>query len=268
MPGMGRWEWTLLLVAVSTEQGAFMPLPGELPGNEARVNALGNVLNPAESNPLNFAAMLASLVFIGILSIARFRALVTVIKQNPLIVATTLLVIASVAWSYDPALTLRRAGTYSIGVLLALYLASRCSFETIVRLLAASTVLPAVASLIYAVLMPDLAYMQGAEVEGSLRGVYSHKNQLANVLAIGFLLQIYLVQTTPHKARHCLLAALHVLLVVMAHSKASALTLILIAGSLALYRLGRLHSQLARLAAPAGLALAGGRGLCAIQGPD
>ena len=267
-PEMGRWEWVLLIAAVLIQQGAFIPMPSELLGNEAPVDALGNVLDPAESNPLNFAAMLASLVFIGILSIARFRALVTVIKQNPLIVATTLLVIASVAWSYDPALTLRRAGTYSIGVLLALYLASRCSFETVVRLLALSTVLPAVASLIYAVLMPDLAYMQGAEVEGSLRGVYSHKNQLANVLAIGFLLQIYLVQTTPHKARHCLLAALHVLLVVMAHSKASALTLILIAGSLALYRLGRLNRQLAMLATLAGLALIGVTALGAIEDPD
>src|SRR5260221_14577705 len=136
MPGMGRWEWTLLLVAVLVQQGAFIPMPSELLGNEAPLDTLGNPLDPAESNPLNFAAMLASLVFIGLLSIARFRALVTVIKQNPLIVATTLLVIASVVWSYDPALSLRPAGTYSIAAPPALYLASRCSFETVVRLLA------------------------------------------------------------------------------------------------------------------------------------
>ncbi|MBI3515432.1 MAG: O-antigen ligase family protein, partial [Proteobacteria bacterium] len=263
-----RWERWFLIAAVLLQQAAFIPLPEELMDLEAPLDAFGNAADPARSNPLNFGLTLACLVILGILSLARLRALVATIKQNPLVAATVVLALASVLWSFDPALSLRRAGTYSLGVLLALYLVQRLSFEAIVRLVALSITLPAVGSLIYAVLVPDLAYMQSPGLAGSLRGVYSHKNQLANVMALGVMLQLYLALTTGHRLRHLALAAFQAFLVLQAHSASFTVSLGLFVGVLALYRFGRFSHQLAMLAILAGTTFVIALGIAAIQSPD
>jgi O-antigen ligase len=265
---LSRWERWFLIGALLLQQAAFIPIPEELMGLEGPLDALGNPGDPAQSNPLNFALTLTCLLVLCILSLARLRILLTTIKQNPLVAATALLVLASVAWSYDPTLSLRRAGTYSVGVLLALHLIARCRFDEIVRLIALSTLLPAIASLIYALAMPGLAHMQSPEIADSLRGVYSHKNQLANVMAIGFLVQLYLALSTQRRLRHLALAGLHALLVFEAHSASFTLSLGLILLLLGLYQLGRFNRPLTMLAAAAAIVAVLGLGVGAAHDPD
>jgi O-antigen ligase len=265
---LNRWERGFLLLAVLLQQAAFIPLPEELLGTEQAVDTLGNPLDPARSNPSNVVLTVACLAILGILSLVRLRSLLTAIKQNPLVVATVVLVLASVAWSYDPGLSLRRAGTYSIGALLALYLVARLDFEAIVRLLALSTVVPAVASFVYALGWPDFAIMQSPEVAGSLRGVYAHKNQIANVMALGFMLQLYLALTTRRRLWHLGLAALHAGLVVAAHSASFTVSLALIVMLLGFHMLVRFNRQLAALAGLAGVMVVLGLGVGALEDPD
>jgi O-antigen ligase len=265
---MSGWERAFLVFAVLVQQAAFIPLPDQLLGLESPLDALGNSIDPARSNPSNVVLMLACLVTLGILSLSRLRPLIGTIKQNPLIVVTTALVVASVLWSFDPILSMRRAGTYSVGVLLALYLVSRLRFDDIVKLLAVSTLLPAIGSLLYAIALPGYAYMQTPDLADSLRGVFSHKNQLANVMAIGFLLRVYLALTTPRWRSHLAFAVLHAGLVVMAHSASFTMSLGLFAVLLAFHRLARVNRQVAAMAGVAGVVLVIGLGAAALQDPE
>jgi exopolysaccharide production protein ExoQ len=267
-PRIGGWERAFLVIALLLQQAAFIPLPEALLGLDEPLDVLGNPADPARSNLSNFVLTLACFVILGLLSTARLRTLSATIKQNPLVVATAVLVLASVLWSFDPMLSLRRAGSYSLGVLLALYLVERAPADEIVRLLALSTTLPAIASVIYAVLAPDLAYMQSPEVEGNLRGVYAHKNQIAHVMAIGFVLQVYLALTTKRWLRHLALAALHAFLVVKAHSASATVSLALFVPLLALYRIGRFNRQIATLMMLAGAGLVAVLGIVAIEQPE
>jgi O-antigen ligase len=265
---MSGWERGFLVFAVLVQQAAFIPLPEQLLGLEPPLDTLGNPIDPARSNPSNFVLMLACLVILGILSMARLRPLFATIKRNPLVAVTTLLVVASVLWSYDPMLSLRRAGTYWLGILLTLYIVERLRFDDVVRLLALSTVLPAFGSAIYALVAPGLAYMQSPEVAGSLRGVYSHKNQLANVMALGVMLQLYLALTTARWRWHLALAALQAFLVIEAHSASFTVSLGLFALVLGIYRVGRFNWQFAVAGMLAGALLAVGLGLVAIRNPE
>jgi O-antigen ligase len=246
-PAIGRLERYLLIAGALVQQAAFIPVPDALSGAsvDSSITLIGNQPDPGSSNPLNFAVTVGYLGIIAVLSVTRLPALVATIKQNPLVIATTALVIASVIWSFDPSLSLRRSVTYSIGVWLALYLVARCDFETIVRILATSTVLPAVCSLAYLAAYPDLALMQDQGVQGNLRGVYAHKNQLAEIMVVGYVLQLYLGLSTGKWVRHGLLAALHAVLVVLAKSSTSTLSLILLAALLVWLQVWRFNKHLA-----------------------
>ncbi|MBV8168577.1 MAG: O-antigen ligase family protein [Alphaproteobacteria bacterium] len=270
MPTIGRLERYLLIAGVLIQQAAFIPLPEALSGAgvERAIESLGNQPDPGSSNPLNFAVTVGYLGIIAVLSFTRLSALVATIKQNPLVIATTALVIASAIWSFDPSLTLRRAVTYSIGVWLALYLVSRCDFDTIVRILAASTVIPAVCSLVYLAVFPDLALMQDEGVQGNLRGVYAHKNQLAEIMTVGYVLQLYLALSTGKWARHGALAALHAVLVVLAKSSTSKLALLLVTALLVWLQVWRFNKHLAVTAGLAALVLMLFAGVWGYEDPE
>lgn len=245
---IGRYEWLVLLLAVWAVQAAFIPVVGDLLNGPAETDALGFATDPGASNPLNFSIMLLVLVALSTLTLRRFGPFLLVCKHNPLVLTTTLLVFASVSWSFDPELSLRRAGSYSVGVLLALYIVSRLSLPDIMRLFAVSTLIPGLCSVVYAIIDPSDAYMHGGALEGNLRGVYSHKNQLANVMAVGFLCQLYLAITAGHRRRHLLLAGFHAVLVFLAHSATSELSVFAMATSLGTYALWRKQRQVGALA--------------------
>jgi O-antigen ligase len=267
-PTLSRFERYLLVAGVLIQQAAFIPIPDMLFGVDRTTELISNSPDPGGSNPLNFSVTVGYLGIIAVLSVTRLSALVATIKQNPLVIATTGLVIASVIWSFDPGLTLRRAATYSIGVWLAVYLVARCDFETIVRILATSTVVPAVCSLAYLAAYPDLALMQDQGVQGNLRGVYAHKNQLAEIMAVGYVLQLYLGLSTGKWIRHGALAALHALLVVLAKSSTSTVSLFLVTALLVWLQVWRFNKHLAVAAGLAALVLMLFGGVWAFEDPD
>lgn len=98
--------------------------------------------------------------------------------------------LASMAWSSEPQVALRRAiglvGTTGVGV----YLALRYPPRSFLRLLICASVVFAIASLAMTLLWPEKGVMQVSTVfadehEGRWRGIFAHKNRLASLMAMG-----------------------------------------------------------------------------------
>jgi exopolysaccharide production protein ExoQ len=106
------------------------------------------------------------------------------------VAALLTLALASLAWSSEPLIALRRAialiGTTGVGA----YLALRYSPRRFLQLLLGASVVFAVASVAMAILWPEKGVMQVSvmfadEHEGRWRGVFLHKNHLASLMAVG-----------------------------------------------------------------------------------
>lgn len=93
---------------------------------------------------------------------------------------------ASTAWSIDPSVTLRRSVALAETVVLGVYLGLRYDLRQLQRLICATAVVVLTASLILGVIAPPL----GLDFEGRLRGVTSHKNEIASFAALALLASV------------------------------------------------------------------------------
>jgi exopolysaccharide production protein ExoQ len=106
------------------------------------------------------------------------------------VAALLTLALASMAWSSEPLVALRRAfaliGTTGVGV----YLALRYPPRMFLQLLLGVSVVFAIASIAMVILWPEKGVMHVStmfadEHEGRWRGVFLHKNHLASLMAVG-----------------------------------------------------------------------------------
>lgn len=106
----------------------------------------------------------------------------------PLLLAA--LALASVAWSIDPGLSLRRAVALCGTVLMGMFLVSSFGYRRSVMLVVALLALIAVGSLLTSLLFPDVGIHQAGAHLGRWRGLYLHKNLLGRemALAVGLFL--------------------------------------------------------------------------------
>jgi O-antigen ligase len=106
------------------------------------------------------------------------------IRRQKLMATLLLLSFASVLWSEDPALTLRKAlallGTTTIGVLLAI----RFSVREQIKLVAGAITFAALTSVIAAICFPQL-FPATEFAAGAWNGIFSHKNLLGRTAALG-----------------------------------------------------------------------------------
>src|SRR5262249_50656233 len=80
--------------------------------------------------------------------------------------------VASMAWSIDSSVTLRRSVALLGTVTFGLYLGLRFDLRTMLRLMSWVTAIVLVSSVLVAIIRPEL----GLDFEGRLRGVTAHKN--------------------------------------------------------------------------------------------
>ena len=91
---------------------------------------------------------------------------------------------ASVAWSADPAVTQSHSVSLAMTILLGVYLVGRYDLaELSIVLIAAFSVLM-FASIAIIVIDPASAFHVGDDHEGSLRGVFVHKNQAGRIMIL------------------------------------------------------------------------------------
>jgi len=121
---------------------------------------------------------------------------------NPFLLVFTLLAVASIAWSIEPAVTARRLVRLLTILLVcwACVLAGwhRQRFQDVMRPLLTGVLL---ASILFGIVNPELAIHQetSAELVGAWRGIANHKNTLGALASIGLILWFHagLVKEVP-----------------------------------------------------------------------
>lgn len=176
----------------------------------------------------------------------RWRAALAAISRRPSLLALIALAMASTAWSAAPDVTLRRSlallGTTAFGV----FLASRFTPRELLRVLGAAMALLALSSLAFAVALPRLGVNHGIHA-GAWQGVFTHKNILGKVMALGSVVFLLLRADLPRGRRWMATSGLGLclFLLLMSTSKTALSVTMALFASAALFRLLRLRMDLA-----------------------
>ncbi len=184
-PSISWWERGFLSVAILDQQDAFLNVARVLRGQDGAVVA-------APSDPLNFALVAMTLAGMAVLIPRHRKAVLEVAAANRVIVALCALVMLSAVWSVAPGLSAKRSVVHLNTALLALYMGGRLDLDEALRCVALAAFASAAASLVLAVAVPSIGVMHSFGLFGKWRGVYTHKNELAQAMAIGVIAQAYL----------------------------------------------------------------------------
>lgn len=224
-------ERVLAVFALIVQGGAFVSLPLVIGGSTFR---------SAVENPYNTAGVAISLACIGMLSLARIRQIGWLASKNLFPLLFVLLVVMSAIWSIHPDITIRRGIGYVLTVLIASYLAVRFDIDDAMRLLSWSFMLSAIGSLLFVAVLPQYGIMQVADLAGSWRGVFPHKNVLGPIMAVAVFTELYLLVNGGGRPRWRLaLLGLFLGLVVLSGSATALLLSLFYVVGAAFYLLGR-----------------------------
>ena len=162
----------------------------------------------------------------------RAQALKTT-RAVPLLVGLLAIAALSTLWSIDSGATLRRSVWLALTMAFGLYLAWRNDWKSLLNILAGGFVVLIAGSFALGLLAPSIGRMT-AEHPGAWSGLWTHKNTLGGIMALGVAICAAAAIVTPERRKlwsACALAALA--LVVLSTSKtaliASALGLSMIA---------------------------------------
>lgn len=123
--------------------------------------------------------------------------ILTIIAQNIYIILLVGLAFVSTTWSDLPALTTLRSIALAGTTIFGIYLANRYTLSEKLILLRHTFIVIILLSIAFAVVIPQYGLM-GAEVHaGSWRGIYTHKNEFARIIALGGI--IFLMQPKQEK---------------------------------------------------------------------
>jgi exopolysaccharide production protein ExoQ len=129
--------------------------------------------------------LVPNLIAVPVLTLLRARAILNVLLRYPALVLLVLWIWLSVLWSVDPALSARRALSFTANTIIACFVVSFFRPKEIVRTLTFAVMGLVGLSLVFAAVLPDLAFMPDS---GEFRGVFTHKNVMGALLGIAAML--------------------------------------------------------------------------------
>ena len=246
------FEVAFCVVAVLLLSGAFLPL---------YVLESGGSVASVESVPLlRNMAIAVYAVTVPLVLVRRHEVAATVRRHLPTI-ALVGLVLLSVLWSADPETTIRRSVALVLTSLFGIYLAARFEMSELLRVLAAALGLAAVLSVITVVAVPGWGLDEGDHA-GDWRGIYSHKNSLAEIMVLAATVHLLLWRSAERRRGLYLAGALlSAALVVMSTSKTALVVLLTLCALSLLYRSLRWSSTLTVPVLAACILAAGGAGV-------
>lgn len=206
-------DWIVAVLLAIIQQGAFISIPTVL--SNTPLAALRN--NPV--NPLNTAGVALSIVSIGVVGLPWVRQLGFLAWTNRFSFLYMLIVLFSATWSIHPDLTIRRGIGYVLTILIAAYLSLRFNLIDRMKVLSASFAISAIGSLIFIAALPEYGIMREEGLGGNWRGVFMHKEQFGNVMAVAVFAELFILvalQRRP-KWRFALLST-YFALVALSHS--------------------------------------------------
>ncbi|MBV9655241.1 MAG: O-antigen ligase family protein [Acetobacteraceae bacterium] len=175
--------------------GGYAYLPYKLAG----IDVTAAKPLPGTQNLLLTAAQALILAGLGILYARRFRDITALIRQAPAPAAFLCLALASVAWSVDPAITLRRVFTLLTIIGFGYYLVARFSMPDIIRVVGQMAALAGYASIAVVLIAPGVGTMHGEpELAGAWSGVFTHKNLLGTTMIVALMTAVWRYRHEPH----------------------------------------------------------------------
>jgi O-antigen ligase len=174
----GQWiELGVLVVCIMVMAGAFVtmihPELGDRPATTDPVQEDGY--------PELRALQLPPYIALTLLILAHPRNFIQTVRANLVHLILPLIVVLSILWTNDLAITFRRIFAFIIPTVFALYLASRYTERGVIRVLFFSVLGCFTLSAAYVVLMPSIGIMH-YEMPGIWRGAFTHKNVLGPVV--------------------------------------------------------------------------------------
>lgn len=132
----------------------------------------------------------------------------TFYRSNFFLLLFLLCVIASIGWSHDPMLSLKRVIALLGVVFFAGFIAWNYPLEKIVYMLGCAIGAAAFIGLILAVVMPDVAFLSGGIRDGAFKGIFAEKNAGARLNAVAILLLLPMIRQGNRRALFCALCSL------------------------------------------------------------
>ncbi|VVP82004.1 hypothetical protein PS918_02390 [Pseudomonas fluorescens] len=124
-------------------------------------------------------------------------------RGNFFLLVFMLCVAASIGWSHDPMLSLKRFIALISVVFFAGFIAYNYSLEKITFMLGCAIGVAALIGLILALLMPSVAFISGGIRDGAFKGIFSEKNAGARLNAIAILLLLPMIRQRNRWALFC-----------------------------------------------------------------
>ena len=187
----------------------------------------GETLSSGEQNLYYTVAQAVVLLGVAGLCLLNPGPVLAVASRAGAMNAFILLAICSAAWSVDPIISLRRAVTITVAASFAYYLLATRPMDAILRSIALSCVIAAVASAVIAVAFPQAGIMAGdpvlsPELIGAWSGVFTHKNELGVTMMLGTQCCAWLALNQQSRRLPCFAGALLCFAVVLQTRSATA----------------------------------------------
>jgi len=187
--------WILLVFTIVPE-GFNYPRSIPLTPGMQLMNTATTLAMPTEGSPLSRAIWLALLAFGVVVAASRIGPLLKLLKRaNIWLLLFIGLAIASVVWSIEPLVTVRRcirAGTIILDSL-AFALLARDDPRMMQRTLRPIFLAVLAGSIVFCLVNPELAIEQSsqAELAGAWHGLSPQKNGLGSLAAVGLILWLH-----------------------------------------------------------------------------
>lgn len=212
-----RLEWVVAVFVLIVQQSAFVLIPQML-------SESSDSLLPDARNPFNTVAVVISVLSLGIIGFPWIRQIGRLSLHNRSSLCFMLLVVGSTVWSIHPDLTVRRGMGYVLTMFIAAWLTLRFDLLDRIKALSASFAASAVASILFVAAFPGFGIMQQADLAGTWRGVFPHKNVLGPVMAFAVFTELFVLVVSKGRPRwRWLLLGTFFALVVLSHSKTALL---------------------------------------------
>lgn len=124
-------------------------------------------------------------------------------KNNFFLLVFILCLAASISWSYDPLLSFKRFMALISVVLFAGFITYNYSIEKITFVLGCAIGIAALIGLIFALIMPSVAFISGGIRDGAFKGIYPEKNAGARINAIAILMLLPMISRRNRWAIAC-----------------------------------------------------------------
>ena len=157
-----RLEWVVAVFVLIVQQSAFVLTPQVL-------SESSDSLLPDTRNPYNTAAIVISILSLGIIGFPWIRQIGRLSLHNRSSLCFMLLVVGSAAWSIHPDLTVRRGMGYVLTMFIAAWLTLRFDLLDRIKALSASFAASAVGSILFVAAFPGFGIMQQADLAGTWR---------------------------------------------------------------------------------------------------